>query len=212
MGHISIQRRNGVVHGYTVYLGVNEAGDRVRKFFPDLADAKRYLDQHDTTPLPIGELWDRRTEILYNLDRLRPTGTSLTDVVSHFLNQRTQSTVTLSELLEKFLAEKKQIGRSPSYAKRMRYGLGRFITFVGGDRKIGDVTRQDVTKYVYEHHRDNSPVTKKNTLADISVLFGYGVREDLIATNPVEKITRPTIPFTKPSVLSPSDFEILLRR
>ena len=146
MGSISPQKRNGNVVGYSLYLGTDGNGRRQRRFFVQRSDAERFLNERNTTSLPIGELWDRRTEILYNLDRLRPVGVTLTDVVSHFLDQRTQSDVTLTELLEKFLPEKKQIGRSPSYEKRMRYGLGRFINFVGGDRRIGDVTRQDVTK------------------------------------------------------------------
>lgn len=41
------------------------------------------MEERNKTPLPIGKLWDRRTEILYNLEQLRPVKTSLTDVVTY---------------------------------------------------------------------------------------------------------------------------------
>jgi site-specific recombinase XerD len=55
-------------------------------------------------------------------------------------------------------------------------------------------------------------VTKRGILTHLSVLFNFAIREDLLGTNPVAKITRPTIKFHKPHVLSPSDFESLLKR
>jgi site-specific recombinase XerD len=43
------------------------------------------------------------------------------------------------------------------------------------------------------------------------VLFNFAVKKEKLEKNPVEKIDRPTVPFSKPHVLSPSDFEKLLR-
>ncbi len=43
-------------------------------------------------------------EILYNLDRLRSVGTTLTEVVSYYLEHRVgPSSLKLTEVLEKFL-------------------------------------------------------------------------------------------------------------
>jgi site-specific recombinase XerD len=55
-------------------------------------------------------------------------------------------------------------------------------------------------------------VTKRNLIADISVLYNYARREDLTDTNLTTKVPRPTFPSTNPSVLSPTDFESLLKR
>ena len=85
VGHISTQRRNGRVVGYSAYLGVDGDLRRQRRFFRDRQDAERFLDQKNKTPLPVGELWDRKAEILYNLERLRPLRTDLTDVVTSFV-------------------------------------------------------------------------------------------------------------------------------
>ena len=136
MGQISPQKRNGVVVGYSVYLGVDGEGRRQRRFFPDRLDGERFLAERNTTPIPIGELWERKTEILYNLERLRPVRTSLTDVVTFYLSH--QGSVLgqkkLSELVEDFLREKLQVGRSQHYDRTMRQCFGRFAKLVGGDR------------------------------------------------------------------------------
>src|ERR1035437_9464572 len=115
MGQISPQKRNGVVVGYSVYLGVDENGRRVRRFFAERLHGERFLAERNATPIPIGELWDRKAEILYNLERLRPMGTSLTDAVTFYLSNNGSSLgqKKLSELVDDFLREKLQVGRSP---------------------------------------------------------------------------------------------------
>ena len=121
MGQISEQKRNETVVGYSLYLGVDGEGRKQRRFFRHRSDAEKFLSQRNQTPLPIGELWERRTEILYNLDRLRVLPTSLTDVVTFYLaNGVRRKTVKLSAVMEKFLSEKQQIGRSRSYDQTMR--------------------------------------------------------------------------------------------
>jgi len=210
---ISEQRRNGMVVGYSLYLGVDGEGRKQRRFFRQGSDAGKILSQRNRTSLPIGELWERRTEILYNLDRLRNVPTTLTDVVTFYLaNGVRRQTGKLAEVMEKFLTEKQRIGRSHSYDQAMRYDFGRFLAHVGKDRSIGDITRQEITDYVYEKNGHVGAVMKRNLLTNLSVLFNFAVKEDFVSENPVERIDRPTIPFQKPHVLGPSDFEILLRR
>ena len=172
------------------------------------------MAQHTTTPVPIGELWERKAEILYSLERLRPAGTNLADVVSFYLNQQgsVMGQTMLSELFDQFLREKLQVGRSPSYERNLRKCFIPFVKTTGGDRKIGEVSREQISHYVYQTNRHLSNVTKKNILTNLSVIFNFAVRRDLLEKNPVEKIDRPTIPFVKPSVLSPADFEKLLRQ
>ncbi len=151
---------------------------------------------------------------MFNLERLRPLGTNLTDVVTFYLNHQgsVKGQTMLSELFDQFLKEKLQVGRSSSYEKNMRKCFSSFMKTTGGDRKIGEVSRGQISDYVYQTNRHLSNVSKKNILTNLSVIFNHAVRRDLLEKNPVEKIDRPTIPFVKPSVLSPSDFEKLLRR
>ena len=78
---ISAQKRYGRVVGYSVYLGTQGELRRQRRFFVHRDDAERFVAKHTATPIPIGELWERKAEILYALERLRPFGTNLTDAV-----------------------------------------------------------------------------------------------------------------------------------
>jgi hypothetical protein len=81
---ISPQRRHGKIVGYSVYLGSVGAKRRVRRFFPQRRAAERFLAQQTTTPVPVGELWERKAELLYTLERLRPLGTNLHDAITFY--------------------------------------------------------------------------------------------------------------------------------
>ena len=104
MPSISAQKRNGNIVGYSVYLGTEGDQRRQRRFFVQRSDAEKFVAQRTSTPIPIGELWERKAEILYNLERLRPIGTNLTDAVTFFLAHRQSVTgqTKLSELMDHF--------------------------------------------------------------------------------------------------------------
>ena len=214
MGQITAQRRNGRAVGYSIYLGVDQEGRKQRRFFQRLEDGKRYLTERSQSPLPVGELWERRAEILYNLERLRPLGTSITDAVTFYLGHQgsTFGQTPLREVVEEFLREKLQSGRSQQYDRVMRRCFNQFIEHVGADRRVGAVSRTDITTYVYETNKHLSSISKRNVLTNLSVLFNFMVRRDLLTVNPVDKIDRPIVPFQEPHVLTPTDFETLLKR
>ena len=139
--------------------------------------------------------------------------TSLTDVVTYYLTTKvSQSDKKLAGVVTEFLDEKKQIGRSQLYDSAMRYSFGQFMKYIGGDRRMGGITRQEISDYIYVRNKHVRPITKRNLLTNLSVLFNFAVKRDYVVTNPLVKIDRPTVPFVKPHVLSPSDFEKLLRK
>jgi integrase len=211
VGSISPQKRNGTVVGYSVYLGVDAEGRRQRKFFARLEDAEKLVRVHSADPRPVGELFDRKAEILFCLEQLRPLNVTLPDVVSFYVRHHARKgNPTLSELVELFITEKRRIGRSSHYERSMRYSLNGFTAHVGNDVQISDITREQITDYVYGINKDIGVVTKKHILTHLSVLFNFAIKEDVLGINPVDKITRPTIPFNKPHVLSPDDFAKLL--
>ncbi len=88
----------------------------------------------------------------------------------------------------------------------MRRCFHQFIEHVGADRRVGAVSRTDVTHYVYETNKHLSSISKRNVLTNLSVLFNFMVRRDMLTVNPVDKIDRPIVPFQKPHVLTPTDF------
>lgn len=213
MGKISPQKRDGKVVGYSVYLGVSHDGRRQRRFFAELATAEKFIRVQTADPRPVGELLNRKAELLYALEQIRDYRVSLPEVILFYVRHHpNKGNPTLSELLELFIAEKKRIGRSAHYEKSMRFYLDGFMAHVGQKTRIGEITREQIADYVYETNANASPVTKKNLLTHLSVLFSYAIKEEMLGLNPVAKITRPTIPFRKPHVLTPDDFGKLLHR
>ncbi|MGA2693153.1 MAG: site-specific integrase [Opitutaceae bacterium] len=196
-----------------MYLGTQGELRRQRRFFVRREDAERFVAKHTTTPIPIGELWERRAEILYAFERLRPLGTNLTDAVTFYLGHRGSALgqAQLREVVDEFLREKLQSGRSQQYDRVMRRCFSQFLEHIGVDRRVGEISREEITDYVYKTNKRLSPISKKNVLTNLSVLFNFTVRRDLLKENPVEKIDRPIVPFKKPHVLIPTDFERLLR-
>ena len=213
MGQIYPQKRNGKVVGYSVYLGVKHDGQRQRRFFTTMETAEKFVRVQSADPRPVGELLDRKAELLYALEQIRPLNVSLPEVITFYVRHHPhKGNPTLQELVELFIAEKKRIGRSAHYEKLMRYYLNGFITHVGPEVRIGDITREQITNYVYRTNKDASPTTKANILTHISVILNYAIKEDMLGLNPVEKITRPTILFRKPHVITPTAFSKLLHR
>lgn len=211
MGQISPQKRNGRVVGYSVYLGVDHHGRRQRKFFTQIETAEKFVRLQHAERQPVTELLDRKAELMFCIEQIRPLGVTLPEVVAFYVRHHThKANHTLTELVELFIAEKKRVGRSAHYEKSMRYHVNGLIARVGSDARIGDVTREQITDYVYESNAGVGVVTKKNILTHLSVLFNFAIKEDMLSVNPVTKITRPTVLFKKPHVLSPADFNKLL--
>ena len=68
----------GRVVGCSVHLGT-QVEPRRRRFFVHRNDAERFVAQHTTTPIPIGEPCERKAEIPYTVERFRPLGTNPSD-------------------------------------------------------------------------------------------------------------------------------------
>ena len=213
VGKIYPQKRNGKVVGYSVVVGVGSDGRRERRFFTQLESAENFVRVQTTDSRPVAELFNRKAELLYALEQIRPLRVTLPEVVAFYVRHHpNKGNPTLTDLVESFIAEKKRIGRSDHYEKSMRYYLNGFIGHIGQEVRIADITREQITRYVYETNAAMGVVTKKSILTHISVLFNYAIKEEMLGLNPVKKITRPTIPFKKPHILTPDDFGQLLQR
>ena len=117
------------------------------------------MAQRTTTPIPIGELWERKAEILYALERLRPFGTNLTDAVTFYLRHQGSALgqTQLRAVVDEFLREKLQSGRSQQYDRVMRRCFNQFIEHVGEARRVGEITRAEITDYVYKTNKHLPP-------------------------------------------------------
>ena len=129
---------------------MDHEGRKARRFFKQLPDAETFQRTHNANPLLVGELLERKTELLYCLERLKSMQVTLPEVVDYYLHHRAnKGNPTLEELVDTFLDEKKRLGRSKHYDLSMRYSLASFMDAVGKDGRVGDITRQQIADYVY---------------------------------------------------------------
>ena len=175
MGHISPQKRNGTVVGYSVYLGVDHHGQKQRRFFRGLTDAEKFLTEYRQDSPTVTDLLEKKSELMFCLERVQRVGTTLNDVVSFYLSHgQTKVNLSVSKVVEKFMEEKRRVGRSSNYEKGMRYIFGRFIRHFGPDKRLKEINREEISDYVYVKNSDVSPITKKDILTHLSVLFNFG--------------------------------------
>ena len=211
IAYLSPVHRNGSTIGFVADIGRGLDGRRRRRFFREQADAERFLTEHVRTSSD--PLYGRRHEVLFCLERLDQIGISLHEVVEFYLKHGAKQTnPPLADAINAFVEQKRLIGRGDHYVKCTRSVLGRLQRFVGKDAKVGDITSEQLRKYVYVTNGHLGNVSKCTLLRFLNVFFSQCLRNDLIGFNPVEKVERPTIKFRPPAVLDPDDFGKLLTR
>ncbi|HKM71338.1 MAG TPA: tyrosine-type recombinase/integrase [Stellaceae bacterium] len=97
---------------------------------------------------------------------------------------------TVTELAVRFLAEHAEAKRKPRTAREYRRLIEKVILPVLGQRRVADVTRQDVARL---HHAKRATPTEGNrTLALLSVMFTFAERqgERLDGSNPCRHVER----------------------
>jgi hypothetical protein len=72
---------------YSVYLGVDGKVRRLRNFFADWSGSERWAQLNGPRPVSNDEPENRKTGVLYNLERLKIYQTELTGAVSFYLSQ-----------------------------------------------------------------------------------------------------------------------------
>jgi len=88
--------------------------------------------------------------------------------------------------------------------------LNQLAKFIGDTTKVGDITTDQIRRFVYVGHSDTSPVSKVNLLTNLSVFFNFCIQQDLSSFNPVRKIERPVVKFHPPHTILPEHFSTLL--
>lgn len=78
------------------------------------------------------------------------------------------------------------------------------------NKKIVELTKQDIRDYIAFLSDTNSPVTRARKLSCLRSFFKFLAREDLITLNPLDGIDSPKIPQKEPSYLSESEYLRLL--
>ena len=97
---------------------------------------------------------------------------------------------TVAELSTRFLSEHIESKRKPRTAKEYRRLIGNVVIPTLGDKRVADVTRQDVAQF--HHGRRATPIEANRALALLSVLFTFAERvgERPDGSNPCRHVER----------------------
>ncbi len=213
MASIAPQNRNGKIVGYRTSLGRGPDGKDRRKFHKTYEDAQAYIKSEQSENLGTGELHRQKAEIIFALQRLGKVNATINDAVEFYLKHGARKgNPTYQTVVDELLAEKTQVSRSPNYLTDLGDKFTTFGKHLGAETKLGDITSEQISKYVYVVRNGLSATTKANYLRVLSVLFNYGIKKQYLSINPCENVERPTKKFHAPKVLTPEDFTKLLDR
>ncbi|MBI2918539.1 MAG: tyrosine-type recombinase/integrase [Chloroflexi bacterium] len=132
---------------------------------------------------------------------------------------------TLAEGLTAYRICAQAEGKSPQTIRWVTQGVGYFRDFLGGNPAIGDITGQDLRRFIlacqgstkYARHPTTKPQAVKlspqsvETYARaIRAFFSYLNREELIGDNPMQKVKMPKVPKKVVPILDAKGLEKLL--
>ena len=211
MAKIHEVRRGGVIIGYSVDLGVQPNGKRERRFHRKKEDAEKFSASYAADPTPIGVLLDRKIEILHCYNRLREVGSTFTEATEFFITHGARKgNPEIGLMIEQILKDKESSGRKIKYIDNLRKNYKLFAEYVNSDTCVGSISSEKIEAFVYKKNKKSSPVTKRNIIRNLNVLFKYAVDKKHIGINPVSGIEKPKVLFKVPSVMEPDDFKKLL--
>jgi integrase len=212
MASVSVERRRNRTY-FRSNLGRGPDGKERRRLHTTYADAQAYIDAETSSDLGTGELYQRRAEIQFNLQRLRRVGANLNEAVEFYLKHGAKKgNPPFDDVVTEFLADKRLVGRRGNYLDGLKDKWVRFSEHIGKGKLVGDITTEQIKDYVYVTRSDLSDTTKADYLRCLSILFNYAIKKKYIGLNPTKDINRPSPKFNPPSVLSPEDFAALLNR
>lgn len=198
--------------GYVADVGKVE-GKRLKPFFKTEAEAQKFLESHGKNKPTTEAVLEHRIEFLHAYQRLQTVGASITEAVDFFLKHGARKgNPEIQKVLDSLLETKRQSGRKQSYIDSLNKHLSKFVAVVGGDTKIGNITDEQVIRYVYKHYSHANEVTKLNVIRNLSVLFNFAINKKFIGINPVLGVEKPEERRKKPKVLTPEDMTTLLNR
>lgn len=201
---------NGVTK-WRVDLGIDEAtGKRNRPTFPTEEAALAFIRSLNDDPVLTGEIFARKNEIAFQLDRLQQFGATLSDAVDFFITHSAKNhKITFNGAAEKHIANMRQESLNAVYVENTERLLKKFGQFVN-NAVVDVITSDQVRNYVYTENEGLSPVTQSGMLRDLSVFFRFCRNQGFCSFNPVEKIKRPKAIKEAPSVLEADDMKGIL--
>jgi integrase len=181
---------------------------RVRRFFPTRLKAEEFARAFLADNRSLGQdanHWlhslstSQRTELVLGVEKLARLGFSPLQAASFLETQcRQPESVSLGDLVARFLSEKAARRCRPRYLGKLRATLGAFSANRQAQAASG-ISQEDVRAFV----RGNgwAAATRKSYLGDLRAFFGWAIRRKLLQEDPSSAEEAPILDDKPPGVL-----------
>lgn len=164
------------------------AGVRQQKYYDTKEEAQRVLTDarsrrasHGVAALALTE--SERVAFVVARDKLAAVGATIAQAVEHFLatRPRARESVPLRDLLDRCLAEKRNLKKSERYLKQLKSSC---LSFVRGREALPahTISRDEIKTWI--HGNGWQPKTQLGYLGDLRTLFSFAVENGYAGENP----------------------------
>ncbi len=115
--------------------------------------------------------------------------------------------ITVSDAVEKFVADRKKQNRRPDTLRNLKGRLGMFVRFYG-KKNVAEITTEDCRDFVFRN--GTSPRNQINDRLAASNFLNWCVQRQYTTTNLMAGVDKPGVDTEEPSVLSVADCRSLL--
>jgi integrase len=165
-------------------------GNRATRIDGALAeDALRASDALNSTPYT---LFDAARLVAHAHKKLEPYSVRIDDAINEHVAaiERRRSSVTVNQLVDEFIANRRAKGKSEIYIRDLTTRLGRFKLCMG-ERIIADITSSDVDHWIQS--LKVGPQTQNNFRAVLSAMSTFAVRRGYAAANVIQLVDKSSV-------------------
>lgn len=143
-------------------------------------------------------------------EKLAAYGKTPADAVFHYIAhlERCQISITISELADKVLTEKRRENKSAPYLKDLRLRFSSFCKEFG-TRLAAEISGEEISTWLSK--LEVSPATVANHRRNLNVLFNHAIRLRACERNPVTDTMRPKSVEKEIGILTVAQSSALLR-
>lgn len=200
---------------FCVDEGINPANKkRRRKFFKTRREAEEYAARFRQSRRRLGNLAFQLTprqsiEAAEAFEQLSGVGATLREAVQYFLRHaKPKGGERLAkDVVTELLESKRRSGKRESYQKALRWAFDKFNARFG-ETLVHEIRRANVEDWL--HSQVLAPISRRNHLRDLGILFRFAVSRGYCAENIIKDIEKPAVIDSPVEILSVSQAMMLL--
>jgi integrase len=152
---------------------------------------------------------DLRLEAHKCAELLKPHGATITEAVQHYLKTvlAYRTAPTVSEIINRMLADARNAGRRERTIGDLAYRLGRFAKTYGS-RQLASISLEELKAWIEDPTLGAR--SRIHNATKISQLYNYAIRQGWADKNLVERITRPSLEDKAVEMFTPTEASQLL--